>query len=65
MSENLQINKELNIVPFVSVDHMMKIVRKIGLENILKGIAAYIEEDFKRWQLFDKSLGWLRTLIRV
>ena len=55
MSANLQINKGLNIVPFVSVDHMMKIVGKIGLENMLKGIAAYIEEDFKRWQLFDKT----------
>ena len=54
MSANLRINKDLNIVPFVSVDHMMKIVRKIELENMLKGIAAYIEEDFKRWQLFDK-----------
>ncbi len=55
MSANLQINKDLNVVPFVSVDHMMKIVGKIGLENMLKGIAAYIEEDFKRWQLFDKT----------
>ncbi|MES9901555.1 MAG: ornithine cyclodeaminase [Sedimenticola sp.] len=55
MSANLRINKDLNIVPFVSVDNMMKIVGKIGLENMLKGIAAYIEEDFKRWQLFDKT----------
>lgn len=55
MAENLQMNKDLNIVPFVSVDHMMKIVGKIGLENMLMGIAAYIEEDFKRWPLFDKT----------
>ena len=55
MSAHQQINKDLNTVPFVSVDHMMKIVGKIGLENMLKGIAAYIEEDFKRWQLFDKT----------
>ncbi|MCU7802302.1 MAG: ornithine cyclodeaminase [Candidatus Thiodiazotropha sp. (ex Lucinoma borealis)] len=55
MSEKLQIKKDLNVVPFVSVDHMMKIVRKIGLQNMLKGIAAYIEEDFKRWHLFDKT----------
>ncbi len=45
----------LNIVPFVSVDHMMKIVASIGVESILKRIAAYIEEDFKRWSLFDKT----------
>ncbi len=54
MTVGIQVNKDLNIVPFVSVDHMMKIVAKLGLENMLEGIAAYIEEDFKRWQLFDK-----------
>lgn len=52
---NMQMNKDLNIVPFVSVDHMMKIVGKIGMETMLKGIAEYIEEDFKRWELFDKT----------
>lgn len=55
MSANLRINKDLNIVPFVSVDHMMKLVKKIGLDHMLKGIADYIEEDFKRWPLFDKT----------
>jgi ornithine cyclodeaminase len=54
MTTKLQIDKNLNIVPFVSVDHMMKIVGKLGLENMLMGIAAYIEADFKRWELFDK-----------
>ncbi len=28
----------LNIVPFVSVDHMMKIVLQIGVENMLKAL---------------------------
>ncbi len=55
MSTNPQVPNNLNIVPFVSVDHMMKIVGKIGMEKILKGIADYIEVDFKRWQLFDKT----------
>jgi ornithine cyclodeaminase len=55
MSTTLRINKDLNIVPFVSVDHMMKIVGKIGLENMLTGIAEYIESDFKCWELFDKT----------
>jgi ornithine cyclodeaminase len=55
MTTKLQINKNLNIVPFVSVDHMMKIVSKLGLENMLTGIAAYIEADFQRWELFDKT----------
>ena len=47
--------RTLNLVPFVSVDHMMKIVLEIGIENALHGIADYIESDFKRWELFDKT----------
>lgn len=47
--------QNLNIVPFVSVDHMMKIVLEIGVEEVLKGIAEYLENDFKRWELFDKT----------
>lgn len=43
------------LVPFVSVDHMMKLVHRIGLEEMLRGLAAYIEEDFRRWELFDKT----------
>ncbi len=54
-SNEIQLSKDLNIVPFVSVDHMMKIVGRLGLENMLEGIASYIEEDFKRWELFDKT----------
>jgi len=55
MNSNINIGKSLNTVPFVSVDHMMKLVTKIGVENVLKGIASYIETDFKRWELFDKT----------
>lgn len=46
---------DLNIVPFVSVDHMMKLVLRIGVETFLKELAAYIEEDFLRWDRFDKT----------
>ncbi|MBZ9775569.1 ornithine cyclodeaminase [Mesorhizobium sp. CO1-1-8] len=45
----------LNIVPFVSVDHMMKLVLKIGVECFLVELAGYIEDDFRRWDLFDKT----------
>lgn len=45
----------LNIVPFVSVDHMMKLVLKIGVERFLTELAACIEEDFRRWHAFDKT----------
>lgn len=46
---------KLNIVPFVSVDHMMKLVIAIGVERFLTELARYIEEDFRRWELFDKT----------
>ncbi len=45
----------LNIVPFVSVDHMMKLVLRIGVETFLKELAGYVEEDFRRWEVFDKT----------
>lgn len=48
-------NTKLNIVPFVSVDRMMKLVLHIGVEKFLTELAAYIEEDFGRWDLFDKT----------
>ena len=43
------------LVPFVSVDHMMQLIHHIGIEDALKGLADYIEADFRRWELFDKS----------
>ncbi|HEY4044360.1 MAG TPA: ornithine cyclodeaminase, partial [Rhodopila sp.] len=46
---------KLNIVPFVSVDHMMKLVLAIGVERFLVELTAYLEEDFRRWPLFDKT----------
>lgn len=43
------------LVPFVSVDNMMKLVHHIGIEPMLRGLADYIEADFRRWELFDKT----------
>ena len=43
------------LVPFVSVDHMLRLINQIGISNILKGLAEYIEADFKRWPDFDKT----------
>ena len=50
-----KVANDLNLVPFVSVDNMMKIVLEIGIEEVLIGIANYLEIDFKRWELFDKT----------
>ena len=43
------------LVPFVSVENMMRIVWEIGVERMISEIAAYIEEDFGRWEVFDKT----------
>jgi ornithine cyclodeaminase len=43
------------LVPFVSVDHMMQLVHRIGLEPMLVGLAGRIEADFLRWEHFDKT----------
>lgn len=53
----------LNIVPFVSVDHMMRLVNAIGVERFLADLSAYIEEDFRRWKIFDKTprIAWHST----
>jgi ornithine cyclodeaminase len=45
----------LNLVPFVSVDNMMKLVLHLGVERVLVDLAAEIEGDFRRWPLFDKT----------
>ncbi|MDJ0826626.1 MAG: ornithine cyclodeaminase [Rhodobacter sp.] len=42
-------------VPFVSVDTMMRLVHRIGLSQMMRDLADYIEEDFRRWELFDKT----------
>lgn len=45
----------LNIVPFVSVENMMRLALDIGVEACIAEIAEYVEADFRRWPLFDKT----------
>ncbi|WP_373357056.1 ornithine cyclodeaminase [Pseudoroseicyclus sp. CXY001] len=40
---------------FVSVDAMMRLVHHVGVEAFLIGLAERIEDDFRRWEQFDKS----------
>ena len=47
--------RRLNVVPFVSVDNMMKLVLHLGVERVLTDLAAEIEADFRRWEAFDKT----------
>lgn len=46
---------KLAMVPFVSVENMMKFVHHIGIERVLCDLAHEIAADFKRWELFDKT----------
>lgn len=43
------------MVPFVSVDHMLDLVNKIGVPQMIEGIVAYLEADYARWEIFDKT----------
>ena len=45
----------LALVPFVSVDNMMRLVRNIGIDVFMADLAREIEADFARWELFDKT----------
>ena len=45
----------LAMVPFVSVDNMMRLVHSIGIETFLLELAGEIEADFRRWEIFEKT----------
>jgi len=46
---------KLALVPFISVENMMRFVLHVGLERVLVELAAEIEADFRRWESFDKT----------
>ncbi|EYD73507.1 Ornithine cyclodeaminase [Rubellimicrobium mesophilum DSM 19309] len=46
---------ERALIPFVSVDNMMRLVHRVGLETMLKELAEVIEGNFRRWESFDKT----------
>lgn len=43
------------MVRFVDVAHMREWVASVGVHNIVRGMSAYLEEDFRRWEQFDKT----------
>lgn len=43
------------LVPFVSVDNMMRLVHHIGIETFIADLARNITEDFAKWDEFDKT----------
>jgi ornithine cyclodeaminase len=46
---------DLALVPFLSVENMMRFVLHMGLERVLVELAGEIEADFLRWERFDKT----------
>ena len=43
------------MVPFVSVENMMRLVHHVGIEMLLRELTDRIEADFRRWESFDKT----------
>lgn len=43
-----------NLVPFISVENMMRLVNRLGVERCIRELVGYVEEDFRNWDRFDK-----------
>lgn len=54
MTQNTQPSNKA-LVPFVSVNNMMRLIHHVGIEPMLGDLARYVEDDFKRWEKFDKT----------
>ncbi len=50
-----EMHKDNNLVKYVGVEDTARLIKTIGIENVLTELASYIEEDFKRWEDFEKS----------
>lgn len=46
---------DIALVPFVSVENMMRLVLDTGVEQAMVELTGFIEEDFRRWPKFDKT----------
>ena len=42
------------MVPFVSVENMMRLVHHLGVETVLAEMTDAVEADYRRWESFDK-----------
>ncbi|WP_442870004.1 ornithine cyclodeaminase [Bradyrhizobium sp. CCBAU 45389] len=43
------------MVRYVGVENMLRLIGAVGIEPYLIGLAGYIEEDFRRWSAFEKA----------
>ena len=43
------------MVQFVDVGNVIDLVAEVGVEPLLIELAGYIEDDFRRWPVFEKG----------
>jgi ornithine cyclodeaminase len=43
------------VVQYVGVGNVIELVRSVGIEAFMLGLADYIEVDFRRWEQFEKT----------
>ena len=55
----------LALVPFVSVEHMMKIVNTIGLQQAIRDMAGYIEADLSGGTVLTSAREWPPIPLKV
>lgn len=46
---------QLAMIPFVSVENMMRLVHHFGIETVLAELTDAVEADFRRWAQFEKT----------
>lgn len=46
--------KSANIA-FISVTKMIELLQRVGTETFISGLVNYLEQDFAKWETFDKS----------
>ncbi len=48
-------DQKLSNVAFISVTQMKELLGYVGPEKFITGLISYLEQDFSRWKLFNKS----------
>lgn len=49
------INEKSANVAFISVTEMIALLQRIGIEKFIAGLVEYLEQDYEKWEAFDKS----------
>lgn len=52
---NNSIPQKSSHISFIGVSEMVTLLQSIGTESFIEGLVKYLEQDFTRWQDFDKS----------